>query len=112
MHRTARKEYADKVYRYRLQTRAFTYVYMRVYVYVYVRACTHTHTPTHAHEPSEETTSLSLLWAFMSVLGGCAGTHSSKRALRDGLRRMFTIETSDDSGSKLRDKEQQRLSSK
>jgi len=41
MHRVARKEYADKVSRYRLQTEAFTYVY--VYAYIYVRVHIHAH---------------------------------------------------------------------
>jgi len=39
MHRCARKEYADKLLRYRLQTRARAYVY--VYAYVYVRVYIH-----------------------------------------------------------------------
>jgi len=41
MHRCTRKEYADKVYRYRLQARAFTYVYTRI------RICIRVH--IHAH---------------------------------------------------------------
>jgi len=43
MYRVARKEYTDKVYRYRLQIRAFTYVYVCVYVYVYVYTHVHAH---------------------------------------------------------------------
>jgi len=45
------------------------------------------------------------------VLGGCARTHtpsSTKKEKEPTLRNIFQ----DDSGSKLRDKEQQRLSSK
>ena len=40
MHRCARKQYADKLLRYRLQTRAraCVYVYAYVYAYTYTRA--------------------------------------------------------------------------
>jgi len=86
----------------------------RTYTYAYTY--TYTLTPAQALTLTSPTDILYLMSVGLGVRSGllawCERAHRSKRTLRDGLRRMFTIETSDDSGSKLRDKEQQRLSSK
>jgi len=91
-------------------------VYVYVYAYVYVRV--HIHTRTKRARRSfrsrkRSSVSSSLLGSVVATcLLGARARARYRRALRDGLQEMFTIETSDDSGSKLRDKEQQRLSSK
>jgi len=89
MHRAARKQYTDKVYRYILQTRAFTYVYMRVYVYVYICAYTYTHTHTCAPVTNPNTLTAigvtDVCWVFGLVTGAwwvCVNAQLNKDAPR------------------------------
>jgi len=78
-----------------------------------MRTHTHAHTLARSHHHPERAMYLALVVLDVDgLLAWGARPRRVKRMLRDGLQEMFTIETSDDSGSKLRDKEQQRLSSK
>jgi len=92
------------------------YVYVYVYAYVYVRVHIHIHTHTcasHNKLPvvARRVSSACFDWLFILCLLGVSARTDINNPKEDALQD-FIHGSPDDSGSKLRDKEQQRLSSK
>jgi len=86
MYRFTSKQYADKLLRYRLQTKEVNY------------------------KRTSVSSSLVVYFFCSCLLGARARTFASKN--KEVTTRELDTGYGDDSGSKLRDKEQQRLSSK
>jgi len=106
-----RIKYLDIDFRHRAR------VCVCVYVYVYVRVHIHIHTRTCASsriKPRKSAIDTSIVrgltrFDFSCLLGARARTSKQEKST---LVKSFKLRSPDDSGSKLRDKEQQRLSSK